>query len=330
MPEPTAILTNNVIETRGLGKQYGAIHALQSLDLRVPRQSILGFLGPNGAGKSTAIKLLLGLARPTAGSARVFDLDIRKQSLEIRRRVGYLSQEPRYYDSLTARETLRFAVRFFYSGPKSALERRIQETIELVGLAEKADRPIRGFSTGERQRLGIAQAQVHEPELLVLDEPAASLDPMGRHDVLDIMQRLREHGATVFYSTHILDDVQRVSDAVAILNRGRLVAQGPLAELLKNKADVTYTVAVDGNAEPTVQRLSAQPWVSRVDVLSRNGTTRLKVHVTDPSSADAHLLETIAVGGSERVQEFTRDHLDLEQVFMNLVDGGTSDGASNR
>src|SRR4051812_4734106 len=210
--------TDFVIEARGLTKAYRGVQVLKGIDLQVRRHSIFAFLGPNGAGKSTTIKLLLGLARPTSGTARVFGLDMARDSVAIRHRLGYLAQDPRYYEDLTARQTLRFVAGFFYSGPKRAIEARIAESLELVGLADRADRPIKGFSGGERQRLGIAQAQVNCPDLLTLDEPAAALDPIGRRDVLEVMGRLREH-TTIFYSTHILSDVQRVSDTVAILNR---------------------------------------------------------------------------------------------------------------
>ncbi len=176
-----------VISTQGLSKSYKNIHALKALDLKVHKNSIFGFLGPNGAGKTTTIKLLLGLARPTAGAGRVFGMDIARDSTEIRKRIGYLAQDPRYYEYMTARETLRFTARFFYSGPPARIEARIAETLELVGLSDKADRPIKGFSGGERQRLGIAQAQVNYPDLLILDEPAASLDPQGRRDVLEVV-----------------------------------------------------------------------------------------------------------------------------------------------
>jgi len=220
-----------VIETRGLSKSYKGVQALQTLDLKVSQNSICGFLGPNGAGKTTTIKLLLGLARPTTGSGKVFGLDIERENDAIRRRVGYLSQDPRFFEYMTARQVLSFTAGFFYQGPKQAIDDRVAETLDLVGLSDKADRPVKGFSGGERQRLGIAQAEVNYPDLLILDEPAASLDPQGRHDVLEVMARLRQY-TTIFYSTHILEDVQRVSDTVIILNHGRLVAQGSIEEVL--------------------------------------------------------------------------------------------------
>ena len=222
--------TSFVIETHELSKTYKKVQALRSLDLKVQQNSIFGFLGPNGAGKTTTIKLMLGLIRPTAGSATVFGMDTGKQSVDIRARVGYLPQEPHFYEHMTARQTLRFVASCFFKGPKKAIEERIDEMLEMVDLADKADRPIRTFSGGERQRLGIAQAQVNYPDLLILDEPAASLDPLGRRDVLEVMSKLRKY-TTVFYSTHILDDVQKVSDTVVILNKGELVAQGPIEEL---------------------------------------------------------------------------------------------------
>src|SRR5919205_1325345 len=280
-----------VISTQGLSKTYQGVNALQSLDLHVARHSIFGFLGPNGAGKSTTIKLLCGLAKPTGGSATIFGQDSVRESVAIREKVGYLAQEPRYYDHLSARETLRFTARFFYRGPARALEKRIDETLDLVGLADKADRPIKGFSGGERQRLGIAQAQINYPDLLILDEPAASLDPMGRRDVLEVMERLRKH-TTVFYSTHILEDVQRVSDSVAILNHGQLVAQAPIEELLNGTGDITYSLAVRGDADAARTRIARQPWIASIvadeDALPEpNDVTTLQVRVTDAAAAEA-------------------------------------------
>jgi len=220
---------------------------------------------------------------------------------------------------LTARETLRFVAGFFYRGPKPAVEHRIEETLDLVGLADKADRSVRGFSGGERQRLGIAQAQVNYPDLLILDEPAASLDPMGRHDVLEVMERLKQH-TTIFYSTHILEDVQRVSDSVAILNHGELLAQAPIQELLGRNRGITYSVVFTGELDSVQARLAAQPWVQSVEVLDRNGATHLQVGVNDQQLAAAQLLLLVMAGGAN-VAEFGQKRADLEEVFVSIVEG---------
>src|SRR5512137_1959513 len=163
--------TSLVVETHSLGKVYKGLQALKDLNLTVPQHSIFGFLGPNGAGKTTTMKILLGLIKPSSGGGKIFGHDIVRDGVAIRERIGYLQQQPRFTNYMTARETLRFTAGFFFSGPKAAIEARIQETLSLVGLEDKADRPIKGFSGGERQRLGIAQAQVTYPDLLILDEP---------------------------------------------------------------------------------------------------------------------------------------------------------------
>jgi ABC-2 type transport system ATP-binding protein len=312
---------NIVISTQGLTKTFKGVNALASLNLNVRKNSIFGFLGPNGAGKTTTIKLLLGLSRPTGGSATLFGRDIVRESEAIRRRVGYLAQVPRYYEHMTARETLRFTAHFFYTGPKAAIEDRIQNTLDLVGLKDKADRPLKGFSGGERQRLGIAQAQVNYPDLLILDEPAASLDPQGRRDVLEVMERLRKY-TTIFYSTHILDDVQRVSDTVAILNKGRLVAQAPIEELLAGNGGVAYSIVTRGDLNGTEAHVSSQPWVSAVKVTpSEDGYAQWLVNVTDAAAAEAQLARLLVCEGQVVVTEFGRKKHDLEEVFLNIVEG---------
>jgi ABC-2 type transport system ATP-binding protein len=233
---------------------------------------------------------------------------------------------------MTARQTMRYAARFFYTGPADLIEARITETLELVGLADKADRPIKGFSGGERQRLGIAQAQVNYPDLLILDEPAAALDPMGRRDVLEVMQRLRKH-TTVFFSTHILEDVQRVSDRVAILNHGQLVAEAPVDELLGGGGGVTYVVqlATNGAREPeqalraAQERVAAQSWVTAFNVTTGNGVTEWQVGVADADAAETHLAPLALADGTLRLKAFRRKQHNLEEVFMTLVEGGQHD-----
>ncbi len=314
----------NVIETYGLCKSYKSITALKNLDLRVPRNSIFGFLGPNGAGKTTTIKLLLGLAAATKGNGTVFGLDIASNSTEIRRRTGYLAQDPRYYEYMTAREILRFTAQFFYTGPKLAIQGRVEETLNLVGLEDKADRPVKGFSGGERQRLGIAQAQINYPDLLILDEPAASLDPQGRHDVLDVMERLRKY-TTIFYSTHILEDVQRVSDRVAILNHGELIAQASIQELLAgDRNNRIFNMKVKGELQKVngvLERLKAQDWVSHVEMTSLDGVSQYRVSVTDPKAAEMLMVPLTLQEGNLAICDFGPNRVNLEDVFLDLVEG---------
>ncbi len=310
-----------VIQTQNLSKSYKNFPALKNLTLNVPEHSIFGFLGPNGAGKTTTMKLLLGLLRPTSGSATVFGYDILKNSVDLRARLGYLPQEPRFYEYLTARETLDFVARFFFKGPNPEIKKRVQETLELVGLEEKADRKISTFSGGERQRLGIAQAQVNYPDLIILDEPAASLDPLGRRDVLNVLERLRKH-TTVFYSTHILDDVQQVSDTVAILNRGELVAYGPIQELLSGTSGVVYRVQFEGESSQALVNLRSLPWVTQVQETQVNTSPAWLISVSDEQAAKENLLRLLVDSPGMLITEFGRKRYELEEIFISIVEGG--------
>ncbi|MEJ2759395.1 MAG: ABC transporter ATP-binding protein [Anaerolineales bacterium] len=309
----------SVIRTQGLSKSYGDIKALNSLDLEVPKNSIFGFLGPNGAGKTTTIKLLLGLTRPTSGTGMVFGKDIVKDSVDIRTNIGYLPQDARFYDHMTARQTLDFTAKFFYKGPQSEIDKRVNEMLELVGLEDKADRPIKGFSGGERQRLGIAQAEVNYPDLLILDEPAASLDPQGRRDVLEVMSRIRKY-ATIFYCTHILDDVQRISDQVAILNHGKLITQAPIEELLNGTGDIIYSVTLREDAARITSQINDLNWVSRISSARKGDQFVLEISVSDPDAAEDQLL-SLFVSNGLRVSDFGRKEQNLEDIFLSIVEG---------
>ena len=313
-----------IVQTHGLGKSYGDVVALKALDLTVTRHSIFGFLGPNGAGKTTTIKLLLGLLFPTHGVATVFGHDIVRDSVAIRSRIGYLPQNPRFYDYMTARQILRYTLGFYLRGPTREIKQRVEATLELIGLADRADRCVKGFSGGELQRVGIGQAQVHGPDLLILDEPAASLDPQGRRDVLDVMVRLREH-ATVFYCTHILDDVQKVSDTVAILDHGALAAHGPIEELLSGGDGTVYTVTLKGAVDHAYDRVSRQHWVRGIEVHQQvhngDGATIWHVQVADAEIAETLLLPVIIADGDVRVVSMGPREYQLEDVYLRVVEG---------
>ena len=307
-----------VISTQELSKAFGEVHALKSLDLRVPQKSIFAFLGPNGAGKTTTIKLLLGLLKPTSGSGQILGMDIVRDSVDIRANIGYLPQDARFYEHMTARQTLEYTARFFYAGPQSEIDKRVNEMIELVGLEGKADRPIKGFSGGERQRLGIAQAEINYPDLLILDEPAASLDPQGRRDVLEVMSRIRKY-ATIFYCTHILDDVQKVSDQVAIVNQGELVTQAPIQELLAGTGDAIYSVTLKGDIQSAYTQITQQPWVSGIESSQNGGGIIWQVSVTDEAAAEDQLM-TLLVSNGLKVSNFSRKEQNLEDVFINIIE----------
>jgi ABC-2 type transport system ATP-binding protein len=309
-----------VIQTTGLTKTYRQREVVSAIDLQVPKHSIFGFLGPNGAGKSTTMRMLIGAVRPTRGSGTVFGSDIARDSVRVRRKIGYLAQEIQFYPDLTPRQTLRFCASFFPPSPALKLEDQIQATLELVGLAENADRRVRGFSGGERQRLGIAQAYIHHPELLILDEPAAALDPMGRYDVLQTMRRLREH-TTIFYSTHILDDVQKVSDHVAILRQGKLMAQGPIDQVMSRGEGTVFTLATRGDVASIQAQLAQQSWVTTIETKLENNAIHWTIGVDDEQIAEANLLRFVLQDPQITVVEFGRKRYELEAIFMDLVTG---------
>jgi ABC-2 type transport system ATP-binding protein len=307
-----------VICTEGLSKSFSEVHALKSLDLRVPQKSIFAFLGPNGAGKTTTIKLLLGLLKPTSGGGQILGMDIVRDSVDIRARIGYLPQDARFYEHMTARQTLEYTAGFFYAGPQAEIDKRVNEMIELVGLEGKADRPIKGFSGGERQRLGIAQAEINYPDLLILDEPAANLDPQGRRDVLEVMSRIRKY-ATIFYCTHILDDVQRVSDQVAIVNQGELVRQAAIEELLAGTGELIYTVTLRGDTQSAYSQVTQLPWVSGIEASQEDGHATWLVSVTDEATAEDELMSLLVSSGL-KVSNFSRQKQNLEDVFINIIE----------
>jgi len=248
------------IEIENLTQDYATgfwrkrpVRALDSLSLRVEAGEVFGLLGPNGAGKTTTFKILMGLIRPTAGAARILGASV--GDVKTRARVGYLPEQPYFYDYLTAREFL------LYCGalcdlPRERAARRADELLGQRGLADSAGKPLRKFSKGMLQRLGIAQALVHDPEVLFLDEPMSGLDPLGRREVRDLIVGLRAQGKTIFFSSHILTDVEAMCDRVAILNRGRLVEAGRLSDILKSRGNQSEAV-VSGVGEAALAEMRA-------------------------------------------------------------------------
>jgi ABC-2 type transport system ATP-binding protein len=229
-PEMTAILRTQKlrVEYRSREMRQGIKVALRGLDLEVRAGEVFGFLGPNGAGKTTTMNVLLGFIPPTSGAASLFGIDVRQPIA--RQRIGYLPELTYYYKFLTAEELLRFYAKIF-GLDRAETDKRIANLLKLVELEHAAKRPIKSYSKGMQQRVGLAQALINNPDLLILDEPTSGLDPLGRMKVREIIQRLKNEGKTVFFSSHELGEVEAVCDRVAILHQGELKAVGTVAEV---------------------------------------------------------------------------------------------------
>ncbi|MGM0592068.1 MAG: ABC transporter ATP-binding protein [Halobacteriota archaeon] len=300
------------IETRSLTKRYGALHAVRDVDLRVERGEVLGFLGPNGAGKSTTINMLLDFVRPTTGTVSVLGVDPQRDPRVVRERVGVLPEATGYYDRSTARDHVAFAVEMKRVGddPDVLLER--------VGLLDDADRPVAGFSTGMRQRLGLALALVGDPELLVLDEPLAGLDPRGARLLRDVVREERSRGAAVFFSSHIISQVETLCDRVAIMNDGELVAVDTI-ERLRSTAGVPETLVVAVESVPEGHAVGSLDGVEDVTVRDRE----FRVRCSDPT-AKAVVIDHLAAAGAT-VRDIDTESVSLERLFVDLATpGGTA------
>jgi ABC-2 type transport system ATP-binding protein len=281
---------------------------VEDLSLTVREGEIFGFVGPNGAGKTTTIKMLMGLIFPTRGSAWIFDAPI--PSRESKRRIGYLPENPAYYDFLTGGEALRmFAT--LADVPRPELARRCDEVLELVGLSDAAGRQLRKYSKGMQQRLGIAQALVSDPAFLVLDEPMSGLDPVGRREMRDLILDLKRRGKTVFFSTHILPDVETLCDRVGVIIGGRLRDVGSMGDLLSARVRAVEVTAVLPE--------SARGVLERGRLLARDGE-RVTLSFDGEAAADAAVRALLGAGG--RVVAVTPQRETLEDFFLRRLAEG--------
>jgi len=303
------------IQTTGLTKTYGEKRALDSVDLVVEEGSIFGFLGPNGAGKTTTLRILTGLARPTSGSVQILGHDVALAGNAVRADIGFLPDVPGFYEWMTADELLRFAGALFGIGG-SVLDERVAMLLDLAGLCDVKTK-IGGYSRGMKQRLGVAQALVNAPKLLLLDEPTSALDPMGRKDVLDMLTSLGGR-TTVFFSTHILADVERVCDTVAILDRGRVVAQAPIDELKARYGVQKVVVEVTDGGDELAQELGRRKWATAV---ARGSDGAIEITVADVSAAQREIPAMVAARNTGMLR-MEAGEMGLEEVFVELVGGG--------
>jgi ABC-2 type transport system ATP-binding protein len=313
-PEAYPAVEDAAIACIGLSRNYGDVQALKNLNLSVPYGSIFGFLGRNGAGKTTTIRILAGLARPSSGSAWVAGIEATRTDSTARQRFGYLPQDPAFYGWMTPMEYLDYAGRLFNLAAKER-KQRIDEMLQLVDLKSAAKRRIGGFSGGMTQRLGIAQALVHRPQVLFLDEPTSALDPAGRYEVLELIAGLRGR-VTVFFSTHILTDVERICDRVAIIHKGELLLESDREELLNRYPINTAELELDNHCHANGQwkeTLEKQPWVNSV----QTEQNMVRITVTDLACGKQALLPLVADFG-QMINRIQWVHPSLEEIFLEV------------
>ncbi|MDR5695945.1 MAG: ABC transporter ATP-binding protein [Armatimonadota bacterium] len=297
-----------VIETRDLTKRYGQVVAVEGLNLVIRQGEVFGLLGPNGSGKTTTILMLLGLTEPSAGEVRVLGFDPVRQPLEVKRRVGYLPESVGFYDELTARENLRYIAHLngIYGQEATA---RIREVLTRMGLWEVADRPVGTYSRGMRQRLGLAEVLLKRPQLAILDEPTAGLDPHAALEFLDLVRGLKADGITVLLSSHLLHQVQAICDRVGLFYRGRMVLEGTVEELSRRVLDVAYRIRLEAAGDGLEEALSQVPDVVKV--------TREHPHLylLDARSDCRDEVARQVVAGGGKLLSLTLEQLSLDEVY---------------
>lgn len=300
------------IELDGVTKQFGDVTAVSDLDLTVPEGEVFGFLGPNGAGKSTTINMLLDFVRPTAGEVRVLGLDAKRESVAVRRRTGVLPEGYDVYHRLTGRKHVEFAMR------SKEVDGDVDAILERVGIADAADRKAGGYSKGMRQRLTLGMALVGDPDLLVLDEPSSGLDPGGAREMREIVRAEADRGATVFFSSHVLGQVESVCDRVGIMREGELVAEDSI-EGLRDAVEggETLVITVDAASEENLDAVRALDGVT--DATTDGGT----VTVTCDPDAKTAVIGALEDAGVS-VKDFQTEETSLEDLFIAYTEGEVS------
>jgi ABC-2 type transport system ATP-binding protein len=303
--------TSPAIEIHSLRKVFGDKVAVAGLDLIVERGEVFGFLGPNGAGKTTAVKMLLGLVTPTSGEGRLLGAPLGDPAG--RRRAGFLPEHFRFHDWLTASEFLRLHADLYHI-PRPLSQRRISDLLELVGLAQHAEQRLRQFSKGMLQRIGLAQALLNEPELVILDEPTSGLDPVGRRLVRDIIRDLRQRGTSVFLNSHMLSEVEITCDRVAFIKFGLVLQVSPLQSLVEG--ELTVQIRAHGLTPEVAAGLGR--WSSQVRMDGEH------LSLTLSSEADLPAVNRYLVEQSVDVYALQPQHMSLEDLFIQIVgtDGG--------
>jgi ABC-2 type transport system ATP-binding protein len=317
-------VTPPAIAICSLRRRFHDVEALAGVDLEVPGPGVFGFLGVNGAGKTTTLRILAGLIHATAGEVRLFGEPVNTDRTETRRRIGYLPQDPVFFPWLTGEETLLLVADLF-GLPRAVGRRRATEWLERLGLSDAARRRVVGYSGGMAQRLGLAQAMINEPELLLLDEPVSALDPIGRADILALLAELGSR-ATVFMSSHILADIERVCTEVAIIDHGRIVVRERTDALRERFLRPEFEIVITSDAAPLADAASGCAWIEQLRVVAQSEhESALQVIVRDAALARRELPRLIAQSGVELLR-FNPALPTLEQVFMRIVGAAVPEG----
>lgn len=307
---PDAADSSWAVETRGLAKRFGSTVAVNGVDLRIPRGCAFGYLGPNGAGKTTLIRVLLGLTRADAGTMSLLGYPVPRHRDKALARVGAIVDEPRFHGHLTGRQNLQVLA----AAREPAARTRIDASLERVGILHRADDRVSKYSMGMRQRLGVAACLIGDPELLILDEPMNGLDPAGMHEMRDMIRSLVAEGRTVVLSSHLLDEVQRTCDAVAIVDRGEVIRQGPIAELL---AGTSVVLQVDCSEPDRARALLAGSKLGANIGVEAGGLA-----ITLPAGTSRDVIAEVArvlVGGGVSVYRLQPQQVSLETWFLQVT-----------
>jgi ABC-2 type transport system ATP-binding protein len=305
---------NLVIETENLTKRYDRLVAVDNLNLEVKQDSIHGFLGPNGAGKTTTIKILIGLLKPDSGSVKILGHELGWDNAEVRSRIGYMPELPKFPKHLKATELLDIYGRM-YNMTKEQREKQIPQLLEMVGLKERGNDLIGKYSKGMQMRLGMAQALLNEPELVILDEPSIGLDPVGMVEVREIMKEIVKQGATVFLSSHLLHEVEQVTTHVTIINKGVAIASGTIKQIsAKIKGPITIETEVDKLSKTVTKKVKELPFVTSV---TRDGK-KLSVGLKTREDVRSQVSQAIVSGGGIVIAMSIKGK-GLEDMFMDLL-----------
>lgn len=310
-------MSDCAIEIKSLSKKYGKVMAVDDLDLDVEKGCLFGLLGPNGAGKTTTLKILAGLTKPDSGNIKILGKSVSFGSIAGREKIGYLPDVPECYGYMTPVQYLKFCSDL-YGMDEPTAKKNAYDLLELVGL-ENTQKKIAGFSRGMKQRMGIAQALINEPETVLMDEPASALDPTGRYEVMEILKRLKGK-TTVFFSTHIISDIERVCDEVAVISKGKVLERGTVGELKtkydKKNMEISFPGFILKNQlEDFKLKLNQQEWCEEITDM---GKSVLKIRVVDRETAQKRIVHLLAENGLA-IDKMDSLAISLEDIFLEVV-----------